>query len=105
MVIAAAAIGKSAFAIPIEIVPSTVVDDGASLIVPQRRGQATGDRQGAAILRRRALCHLGVAPRGCFNWVAPRAAAAAAMLTEWVRMGGLPTGRRRPTRQGNHAPL
>src|SRR5215510_11765852 len=39
-------------------------------------------------LRRRALCHLGVGPRGCFNWGAPRAAAAAAMLTEWVRMGG-----------------
>src|SRR5262249_62351359 len=41
---------------------------------------------GRADLRRRALYHLGVAPRGCFNWAA---AAAAAMLTEWVRMGGI----------------
>jgi hypothetical protein len=40
-----------------------------------------------AIFCRKRLGHLGVTFSGCFNWVAPRLAAAAAMLTEWAAMG------------------
>src|SRR5258707_15355353 len=86
MVIAAAAIAKSAVAIPIEIGPAAP-PGGWRLALSCRDGGAKP--AGGAGLRRALACHLGVAPRGCFNWAAPRAAAAAAMLTEWVRMGGI----------------
>src|SRR5260221_496096 len=89
MVIAAAAIAKSAVAIPIEIGPAAP-SGGWRLALSCRDGGAKpAVAAGGAGLRCALACHLGVAPRGCFNWAAPRAAAAAAMLTEWVRMGGI----------------
>src|SRR5260370_16992906 len=86
MVTAAAAMAKRAVAIPIEIGPAAP-PGGWRLALSCRDGGAKP--AGGAGLRRALACHLGVAPRGCFNWAAPRAAAAAAMLTEWVRMGGI----------------
>src|SRR5262249_12937978 len=74
------------------------------LSCPKGGAKPPATDRGAAILRRRALCHLGGGPRGCLTWVALRAAAPAAMLTKWAPWEG-PNGRHSPTHQGNHAPL
>src|SRR5260370_3625660 len=85
MVIAAAAIAKSAVAIPIEIGPAAP-SGGWRLALSCRDGGAKpAVDAGCAGLRCALACHLGAAPRCCFNCAAPRAAAAAAMLTESFR--------------------
>ena len=58
----------------------------ASLIVRQRRCQASASAALRRFFRLPSLSHLGVTSRGCFNHRAVPAAAFAAMLTEWVRM-------------------
>src|SRR5258708_13385497 len=88
MVIAAAAIAKSAVAIPIEIGPAAP-SGGWRLALSCRDGGAKpAVAAGGAGLRCALACHLGGAPPGGFNCAAPRAAAATAILAPPARMSG-----------------
>src|SRR5437870_12443287 len=83
---------------PIETGPEPLLADNASLIAIQRWCQAPA-KCNASGLSPSGFCHLGVTLVGCFNWTAPMAIAA--MLTEWVSMGGGPTDRDGPTIRTN----
>jgi len=102
--IAAAATAKSAVAMPIEIArcPCWRVEPRLSC---SNRGAKRRPARMGRFFRGNGLCDLGVSVAGCFNRVAPRAPAVAAMLTEWVAMGGRPADGHGPTNQDNHATL